>query len=63
MSELCTLPNAAAYFGVSRLTFSRWVREYKLPVVRINQRVLRFDLEAVRAALEARSRCGPGGQQ
>ena len=55
MSDLCTLPKAAAYFGVSRLTFSRWVREYKLPVVRINQRVLRFDLEKVRGVLEVRS--------
>ena len=55
MSELVTLSKAADYFGVSRLTFRRWVKEYHLPMIRINRRVLRFDLEAVRSALEARS--------
>ena len=41
----------AERFGVTRDCVRRWVREGRIPAVRASRRVVRFDLEAVEAAL------------
>jgi excisionase family DNA binding protein len=51
MESLKTLGEMADTYRVSRQTFAKWVRLYRLPVVRVNGRVLRFDRGAVDAAL------------
>lgn len=47
----------ARRFAVSIGTVNRWVRSGAVPCLRPSRRVVRFDLEKVEAALEARS-CG-----
>ena len=45
----------ARRFAVSVATVNRWVRSGLVPFLRPSRRVVRFDLEKVEAALEARS--------
>lgn len=54
--HLLRLREIAARYRVCPTTFAAWVKAYGLPCVRVNSRVVRFDLAAVDEALGRRGR-------
>jgi len=53
--KLLTPTEMAAIVNVHVGTLLRWAREGKIPSVAISRRIVRFDRDAVRAALEGQS--------
>ena len=53
-SPLATLDEAAAFFRVEPACVRKWIKEKRIPVIFINQRVIRLNLEKCLAALEER---------
>ncbi len=51
---LLTAPELAIRLGVKPGTIRQWSRSGRIPVRRLSPKILRFDLAAVLAALEAR---------
>lgn len=49
--ELLTRTELSKQLRIKPDTVSEWVRRGLIPVIRLNERVLRFDVEAVRQAL------------
>jgi len=47
MKELARFPQAANRLGVKVPTLRRWVREGRVPVIRLSKRALRFDLNSL----------------
>lgn len=58
MSDFLTARELAERLRVKPTTVQRWMKSGVIPVVRINRKVIRFDAEAVRRALEARGEVG-----
>lgn len=58
--ELLNATQLAHRLGVRPSTVQRWHRAGLIPSTRLTAKVIRFDLEAVIAALSARSREGGG---
>ena len=54
MGELLTAAEMAARIRVRPTTLQEWAREGKIPSIRINPKVIRFDAEAVILALSER---------
>ncbi len=54
MSDLVTAGEMADRLRVRPLTLQKWARDGRIPAVRITPKVIRFDPEAVIAALEKR---------
>lgn len=52
--QLSTAAELAAEYQVKSTTIEKWGRQGIIPVVRITPRVVRFNADAVRKALEAR---------
>lgn len=48
--QLVATDEVARRFGVSVPTVRRWVRERRIPCIRVSRRVIRFDLAAVEEA-------------
>jgi excisionase family DNA binding protein len=48
---LVDMPVVCADIGVGERTVSRWVKEKKIPVIRLGHRTLRFRLDDVRRAV------------
>ena len=46
-----TAREVATYFGVTVETVNRWVREERIPFVRVSRRVVRFHLSEVERVL------------
>lgn len=59
-SELLTAPEVGRRLRVSAETVRTWARNGAIPSVRINPKVIRFDMEQVIVALRAGS-AGEGG--
>ena len=49
---LSTAREIAEILGVSTWTVYGWARSNRIPVIRATDRIVRFDVDAVRAALE-----------
>lgn len=54
MSSLKTAAEIAALYQVKVSTIKTWARQGIIPVVKPTDRVLRFDLDAVRSAIAER---------
>jgi excisionase family DNA binding protein len=54
MSELLTAAELAARLRVKSTTIREWEREGVIPSIRINSKVIRYDVEAVIKALSDR---------
>ena len=52
MSQLVKPDVIAADFGVKKATVMKWVRERRIPHVRVTNETIRFDREAVRQAFD-----------
>ncbi len=55
-SELVTTREVAERFGVAVSTVRRWVRDRRIPYVRVSKRTVRFDLEEVERFVSFNSR-------
>jgi hypothetical protein len=47
-----TKRDVANFFGVSTRTVDTWVRDHKIPYLKLSPRMLRFDLSAVAKSLD-----------
>lgn len=56
--RLVSAAELAVFFNVRRGTVLEWVRQERIPFLRVSRRILRFDVEAVRQAVESRRPAG-----
>ena len=56
-SELVTTREVAERFSVAVSTVRRWVRDGRIPYVRVSKRTVRFDLEQVERFVSFNSGC------
>jgi excisionase family DNA binding protein len=52
--RLVSAAELAAFFSVRQGTVLEWVRQERIPFLRVSRRILRFDIDAVRQAVESR---------
>ena len=52
ITRLRTAEELAAFFAVGKATVKEWAKAKRIPCIRVTQRVVRFDLDAVLRALE-----------
>ena len=55
MKTLMSATDVAAHVGIKPSTVKRWARQGRIPSMRLTDRVVRFDPEAVEKALAKRS--------
>lgn len=61
-TRLITTSELASRLGVTSDTIRKWTRDGRIPCLRVGQKTLRFDADAVMAVLEANdSRATEGG--
>jgi excisionase family DNA binding protein len=51
LNGLATKEDVARFCRVSRRTIELWIQQRRIPCIRLGHRLLRFDLDAVKAAL------------
>ena len=49
MKKYLTIKELAIYLMISKPTIYLWIAENKIPYIRVNKRVIRFDLEKIDA--------------
>ena len=57
-SKLVNSAEVAKLLGVSPQVVLKWAKQGKIPVIRLNKRVLRFDLAAIQAWLKSNEQQG-----
>jgi len=57
-SKLVNSAEVAKLLSVSSQVVLKWAKQGKIPVIRLNKRVLRFDLAAVQAWLKSNEQQG-----
>jgi len=60
-TRLITTSELASRLGVTSDTIRKWTREGRIPCLRVGQKTLRFDADAVMAALSANDRSATEG--
>ena len=60
--SLVSSDEIASHFGVTVGTVNAWVREDRIPYIRVSRRVIRFRISEVERAVSSKSkRAGNGG--
>lgn len=54
--QLATAATVAQLFGVTPATVRRWVRERRVPCIRVSRRVLRFNLADIEKTVAQRAK-------
>jgi excisionase family DNA binding protein len=52
LKPLLTISELSMYLKVSKPTLYVWIREKKIPHIRLNERVIRFDTQKIDAFME-----------
>ena len=63
MEQLLTTRELASRLRISPATVRHWTHAGLIPAIKIKSNVLRYDYDAVKAALERKRSTNPGGKE